>query len=202
MPTTSLTPISPHGSDVAEERGPGGGAAQGQNQPQGSSADLTQDGPGAAQDAAATLADLQARVQVLEEEWRRALADADNLRKRFARDLERMRAEARAEAARQWLPVVDNLDRAVEHAESDPGALIEGLRAIRDQAVRVLADLGFPRRDDTGEPFDPARHEATASVAGTDASPGTVVQVVRPAYGSADRQLRPAQVVVANANGR
>ena len=188
---------------MAGERGPGGGAAQGHNQPQGNSpADLTQDSPEVAQDAAATLADLQARVKVLEEEWRRALADADNLRKRFARDLERMRAEARAEAARQWLPVVDNLDRAVEHAESDPGALIEGLRAIRDQAVRVLADLGFPRRDDTGEPFDPARHEATASVTGTDASPGTIVQVVRPAYGSADRQLRPAQVVVANANGR
>lgn len=184
---------------MAEERGPGGSPAQGQNQPQGNSqADLPPGGPEVAQDAAATLADLQARVKVLEEEWRRALADADNLRKRFARDLERMRAQARAEAARPWLPVVDNLDRALEHAESDPGAVIEGLRAIRDQAVRVLADLGFPRRDDTGEPFDPARHEATASVAGTDASPGTVVQVVRPAYGSADRQLRPAQVVVAN----
>jgi molecular chaperone GrpE len=182
---------------VAEERGPGGDAAGGR--PQGSSqAGLTPGGPGAAQDMAAALADLQARVNAAEQEWRRALADADNLRKRFARDLERMRAEARAEAAAQFLPVVDNLDRAVEHAESDPGAVVEGLRAIRDQAVRVLADLGFPRRDDTGEPFDPARHEAAASAAGTGASPGTVVQVVRPAYGSADRQLRPAQVVVAN----
>jgi molecular chaperone GrpE len=199
MPTTSLTPISPLGSDVAGERGPGGGAAGGRNRPQGNSqADLTPGGPEAAQDAAATLADLQARMKVLEQEWRRALADADNLRKRFARDLERMKAGARAEAARQWLPVVDNLDRALEHAESDPGTLAEGLRAIRDQAVRVLADLGFPRRDDTGEPFDPARHEAAASVPGTDASPGTVVQVVRPAYGSADQQLRPALVVVAN----
>ena len=62
--------------------------------------------------------------------------------------------------ARQWLPVVDNLDRALEHAEADPAAIIDGVRAVRDQALDVLARLGFPRRDDRGARFDPARHEA------------------------------------------
>jgi molecular chaperone GrpE len=148
-------------------------------------------------DAATSIADLRARVEVLENEWRRAVADAENLRKRFARDIERVRAEERAAAARHWLAVVDNLDRAIEYAEADPQAIIEGVRAIRDQAVQMLADLGFPRRDDIGQSFDPARHDAVGSRPGSGAPPGTVVQVVRPAYGAGERQLRPAQVVVA-----
>jgi molecular chaperone GrpE len=125
------------------------------------------------------------------------MADADNMRKRMLRDMERIRAEERANAARLWLPVVDNLDRALEHADADPQSILEGVRAVRDQAVRILADLGYPRREDTGERFDPARHEAVASVPANGAPPGTVVQVVRPGYGSGDNQLRPAMVVVA-----
>ncbi len=61
----------------------------------------------------------------------------------------------------------------------------------------VLAQLGFPRRDDLGATFDPARHEAIAAVTDPDAPAGSVIDVVRPAYGEGDRQLRPAQVVVA-----
>jgi molecular chaperone GrpE len=158
-------------------------------------------GPGEpGEDPAATIADLRARVAALEQEWRRALADADNLRKRYAREVERVRAQDRAEVARRFLPVVDDLDRALEHAAqagSDPSGIVEGVRAVRDEALRVLADLGFPRRDDTGEPFDPARHEAVGSRPTADAPPGTVVQVLRPAYGSGENQLRPAMVVVA-----
>ena len=151
----------------------------------------------AAPDAAAAIANLQARIGVLENEWRRALADADNVRKRSAREAERIRVRERAEAARQWLPVIDDLDRALEHAQADPGSIVGGVRAVRDEALRVLAGLGFPRRDDTGEVFDPARHDAVGSRPGGQAPPGTVVQVVRPAYGSDDQQLRPALVVVA-----
>jgi molecular chaperone GrpE len=102
--------------------------------------------------------------------------------------------------ARRFLPVIDDLDRALEaaqHAETDPAGIVDGVRAVRDEALRVLADLGFPRRDDTGERFDPARHEAVGSVPAGDAPPGTVVQVVRPAYGYGENQLRPAMVVVA-----
>jgi len=93
----------------------------------------------AAPDAAAAIADLQARIGVLENEWRRALADADNVRKWSARDAERIRARERAEAARQWLPVIDDLDRALEHAQADPGSIVGGVRAVRDEALRVLA---------------------------------------------------------------
>ncbi len=99
--------------------------------------------------------------------------------------------------AGQWLPVVDNLDRALSHSDAEPDAIIEGVKAVRDQALAVLAGLGFGRRADAGERFDPARHEAVATRADPDAESGTVIEVVRAGYGEGDHQLRPAQVVVA-----
>jgi molecular chaperone GrpE len=144
-----------------------------------------------------TVAELQAKVARLEDAWRRAFADLDNLRKRTARDAEQRQAAERARVAAEWLPVLDNLDLALEHAGEAHGALVEGVRAVRDQAIAVLARLGFPRRDDLGEMFDPARHEAVATVTDPDAPAGTVVGVVRPGYGDGEHQLRPAAVVVA-----
>jgi molecular chaperone GrpE len=148
----------------------------------------------------ATVADLEARLAEAEDLRLRALAEADNVRKRCAAQVQRAEAEARAQVARQWLPVVDNLERALEHAAADPRTIIEGIRAVRQQALGVLGGLGFPRRDDTGAMFDPARHEAIASRADPGVAPGSVVQVVLPAYGEGDHQLRPAQVVVAEAD--
>ena len=152
------------------------------------------EGNGAASDA---MPALQERITELEDRWRRALADADNIRKRHAREVEQLRGQERALVAREWLPVLDSLDRALEHAGADPGAVIEGVRAVRDQALDVLARLGYPRRDDLGQPFDPARHDAIGTRPAPDAPPGTVVEVARPAYGDGDHQLRPALVVVA-----
>ena len=146
---------------------------------------------------AAQVAELAARVVELEDRWRRALAEADNVRKRCARDMERQRAEEQVRVAAAWLPVLDNLDLALTHADADPGTLVEGIRAVRDQGVDVLARLGFPRREDLGESFDPARHEAVTTVVDENAPPGTVVHVVRPGYGDAERLLRPAGMVVA-----
>lgn len=139
---------------------------------------------------------LEARIADLEDRWRRALADLDNARKRHERDLQRVRLDERIRAAVDWLPVLDNLDRALEHASGDPEAIVEGVEAVRDQAVALLAALGFPRHDEIGTRFDPNLHEAIATVADPEAEPGTVVHVVRPGYGDGDQQLRPAAVVV------
>jgi molecular chaperone GrpE len=166
---------------------PGGQAAQAATTAEGADAAALQ----------ARVAELDKRVAELENLWRRALADADNLRKRHAREIERLGDQERAEVARSWLPVLDNLDRALEHAGTDPGAIIEGVRVVRDQAVDLLSRLGYPRRDDLGARFDPARHEAAASIPSADAPPGTVVEVLHPAYGDGAQQLRPALVVVA-----
>jgi molecular chaperone GrpE len=140
-------------------------------------------------------AEHEAAVAELEDRWRRALADLDNLRKRYARELERERARVAA----QWLPVIDDLDRALAHAAEDPGAVTEGVRAVRDHALAVLARLGYPRYEAVGVPFDPARHEAVKAVADAEAAPGTVVEVLRPGYGREDHWLRPAAVAVATA---
>ena len=145
------------------------------------------------------IADLRDQAETLQDQLLRALAEGDNLRKRTARDVERASAECRADAARRWLPVIDNLDRALAHGGADPGSILDGIRAVRDQAAEVLAGLGFPRRDSPGEPFDPVRHEAVATRPADGVPDGTVVEVVRPGYGDGVHQLRPAQVVVAKA---
>jgi molecular chaperone GrpE len=141
--------------------------------------------------------DQAARIAELEDLRLRALADLDNLRKRCAAQIRRAEEEARAAVARQWLPVIDGLDLALAHATADPATIVDGVKAVREQALAVLARLGFPRRDDRGARFDPTRHEAVASRPGPEAEADLVAEVVRPGYGEGDRQLRPAQVVVA-----
>ncbi|KAK1185073.1 nucleotide exchange factor GrpE [Streptomyces sp. NBS 14/10] len=154
-------------------------------------------GPDAAGGPAPPEDEYAAALAELEDRWRRTLADLDNLRKRHARELERERAAERARTATALLPVIDNLELALSHAEADPATIVEGVRAVRDQAVDALARLGYARQDETGVPFDPARHEVVGVVDDPEAEPGTVVQVLRPGYGDTDNQLRPMAVAVA-----
>jgi molecular chaperone GrpE len=141
--------------------------------------------------------ELRTQLAQMEDRWRRTLADFDNLRKRVARESARQRDDERAAVAARWLPVLDNLELALQHADADPASIVSGVQAVREQALGVLADLGFPLRSDVNQPFDPSRHEAVATMPDADAEPGTVLRVVRPGYGSDERPLRPAAVVVA-----
>jgi molecular chaperone GrpE len=155
--------------------------------------DATSDGD------AASRAESVAREEAaaLQDRLYRALADLENARKRHIRDAERIQSTERARVAGEWLPVLDNLELALEHADSDPAAIVAGVRAVREQALAVLDRLGYPRRDDVGARFDPNRHEAISSVVDDEVAPGTVVHVVRPGYGGDEHLLRPASVVVA-----
>jgi len=146
-------------------------------------------------------ADAGPTVAELEDRWRRAVAELDNLRKRFERQLaEQARAE-RARTAAAFLPVLDNLELALRHADADPTAIVTGVRAVHAQAIDVLTALGYQRIDPAGARFDPARHEAAGSVPAADGVPaGTVVDVHRAGYTAADGTLvRPAVVTVAQA---
>src|SRR5260370_34372537 len=89
----------------------------------------------------ATVADLEARLAEAEDQKLRALADLDNLRKRCAAQVQRPGTDARAQAARQWLPAVDNLERALEHAAADPHTTGEGGQADRQPPRGLPADL-------------------------------------------------------------
>ena len=136
----------------------------------------------------------------MEDQWRRALADNDNLRKRAVRDATQQRAQERAAVALAWLPILDNLELALAHAPAgaeDP--LVEGIASIRKQAVDTLARLGYPRIDAENVPFDPRIHEVVSVVETDDVPPGTLVSVLRPGYGGPDNTLRPAAVVVSRA---
>ena len=140
--------------------------------------------------------DTGAEFAQLEDRWRRALADLDNLRKRYAKDLDRERAAETARVLAAWLPVLDNLELALAHAGSDPQTVVDGVKAIRDQAVQILSRLGFERHDEVGVPFSPELHEVVSVVTQPDLPSGTVIEVLRPGYGENGQQLRPATVVV------
>jgi molecular chaperone GrpE len=147
------------------------------------------------------LTEAQAQVTELNDRWRRAAAELDNFRKRSARDGAQQRTDERAQVLSLWLPVLDNLELALEHAGSQPDGFVDGVRSIRDQALAVLDNLGYPRADDLGEQFDPKLHEAVGTVQSADHKAGTVVHVVRPRYGKEGRVLRPAAVIVAAEQG-
>jgi molecular chaperone GrpE len=136
------------------------------------------------------------QVEELEGRLRRALADLDNLRKRFDREVARERTSQRSSVASEWLPIVDNLELALKHANGDAAPLAKGIEAVYQQAQSVLERLGFPRFDDIGVMFDPRRHEAVSAV-DSDEPAGTILASVRPGYGADEAVLRPAAVVVA-----
>jgi molecular chaperone GrpE len=147
-------------------------------------------------EAVASQPDADLELAKLEDRWRRAVADLDNLRKRYARELDRERTTERSRVAGAWLPIVDNLERAINHADDQSDAVVEGVQSTLDQALQVLEQLGYPRDAQSGVPFDPERHEVVGVVDQPDSAPGTVVEVIRPGYGKGSRQLRPAAVVV------
>ena len=192
---TDQAPPAPHAPQTPAQDGEPASA------PEASSTKDGPDQPPVGESSGTTAKDtehgLRARIEELEDRWRRTVADLDNMRKRFAREREQLREEERARAAADWLPIVDNLELALQHAGADPVANRLHSLADRDQAVDLMARLGFPQRDDTGAPFDPRRHEAVSTVVDESAKPGTVVHVVKPGYGDGTRQLRPASVIVA-----
>ena len=140
--------------------------------------------------------DRDARLAELEDRWRRAAADLDNARKRSARELALARDAERARAAAVFLPVVDGLEDAVGYAAQVNPGLAEGMASIREQAVSTLERLGYPRIDEVGVPFDPRIHEVLSVLERDDAPPRTVVAVARLGFGTPERLLRPAGVVV------
>ena len=140
-------------------------------------------------------AEHEAEIARLEDRYKRALADLDNYRKRSAREVERRVEEGRDALLREWLEAVDTVERA---ARMDPdGPLGQGMRALLDQIEALLARRGVQRIGDTGEPFDPERHDAVEVRMTTDAPENTVVDVIRAGYAIDGRVLRPAQVAVA-----
>jgi molecular chaperone GrpE len=128
----------------------------------------------------------------------RALADLDNVRKRYERRLATAALDERRRVLSMWLPVVDDLERALQYSDGDPSRVVAGVRSVYEHALAVLARLGLERFEDVGEQFDPERHEAVGAV-DSDAAPGSIVAAAQAGYTSEGTTLRPARVVVARA---
>jgi molecular chaperone GrpE len=128
----------------------------------------------------------------------RTKADFENYRKRVARESALAQERGVAKLAKELLPAIDNLDRALEAAATDD-PLLEGVRLVRSELKAALARVGVESFSPGGQSFDPSQHEAMASVPQPDNGPasGTVVEVYQPGYRLGESIIRPARVVVA-----
>lgn len=124
---------------------------------------------------------------------RRLRAEFDNTRKRQEREREKILDSASEKLVKEILPVIDNLDRALE-VEGD---IREGVRSVRDQLVSVLNEEGLSPVASDGEPFDPNVHEAVMGQPSEEHEDGTVIQTFERGYVLNGRPIRPAKVVVA-----
>ncbi|MEJ7598122.1 MAG: nucleotide exchange factor GrpE [Kofleriaceae bacterium] len=149
----------------------------------------------------------EAKIAGLEKEkkenwdrYLRAAADLENLRKRQKREVDDAKLEAKAKTLKEMLPVVDNLERAIEHATTQAGTnpIVEGVQLVLRQFLTAFERLDVAPIDAQDQPFDPNLHEAISQQE-SESPPGTVVQVLQRGYKSGDRLLRPALVVVAKA---
>ena len=134
------------------------------------------------------------------EQYLRASAELDNVRKRAQRDIEAANRYGLEKFAAELLPVRDSLELAVQNSgRADARSLREGQEATLQLLARALEKLGVTVIDPLGEPFDPARHEAMMAQPSNTAEPNSVLQVVQPGYELNGRLLRPARVIVARA---
>jgi len=141
------------------------------------------------------------------DKWLRSEAELDNVRKRARRDVSAAESRGVARLAKELLPALDNLERALAAAEAQPENrdhhLTDGIRLVQPELLGALARVGIEPDSPKGEQFDPHRHEALAQQPVEGAEPGTIVEVYSAGYriraGAADEMvLRPARVVVAS----
>lgn len=179
------TPEPNAGSDVDPARNPGGG------------------NPGAAGGAAdgslrEQLEAAQAERDANRESWLRTQAELENYRKRVQREMDEARRYQVLPLARDVLPVVDNLRRAIAAAEEggDTAGLVDGVRLVLKQLEDTLSRHDVKPIDAAGQPFDPNLHEALQQVPSAEQPPMTVLQEYQRGYRLHDRVIRPSQVVV------
>jgi molecular chaperone GrpE len=135
----------------------------------------------------------------------RTKADFENYRKRATREAAAAQERGAAKLAVALLPAIDNLDRALAHAdevvagEGSNGAesLVAGLKHVHADLIAALGNVGIERYSPEGEPFDPQYHEAVAQQPVEGAQPGVVVEVFQRGYRMGENVVRPARVVVA-----
>ncbi len=150
----------------------------------------------------AQLAEARESIENLKDQALRAKAEAENTRRRAARDVEAAHKFALERFAADLLPVVDSLERAVDAGAAEDaniGAIAEGVGLSLKLFLDTLAKSGIERIDPVGTPFDPQFHQAMSMVESDSAEPGSVLSVLQRGYTLHGRLVRPAMVIVAKA---
>jgi molecular chaperone GrpE len=151
-------------------------------------------------DPAVRLAELEGEVARLKDTVLRSNADQQNQQRRHQREREELRKYATSGLLEDLLPALDSLALGLESAstQADGRAVAEGFRMAVGQLRGILAGQGLVEVNPTGQPFDPARHEAVGSEASATVAEGTVLRVARAGWLLHDRVLRPAAVFVSS----
>lgn len=141
--------------------------------------------------------DLKTELEHVREMYLRKLAEFDNFRKRVDRERGEDRRAGAEEFVKDLLPVLDNFERALEHAGDDSGAFQQGVEMIAKQLRDTLERQGVAEINPVNESFDPELHEAVQRVEDSEHPPGTVAFVMLKGYKMGERLIRPALVGVA-----
>ncbi|WP_073253078.1 nucleotide exchange factor GrpE [Caldanaerovirga acetigignens] len=129
--------------------------------------------------------------------WLRALADYDNFKKRTQKEMERIQLYAGEQLIKDIIPVLDNLERAINSIEDKDSAIYEGIKLIYNQIKSILAKYGVEEIEAEGKPFDPQLHEAIMTVETDEYESDTIVEVLRKGYTYHSKVIRPSLVKVA-----
>ena len=149
--------------------------------------------------------DLLAKYREMEDQLRqekervlRIAADSENFKKRLQREKEEQTRYANEAFMRELLPVIDNLERALQHSAPTPGqnSLLEGLTMTLKGFTDTLARFGCTPVEAIGKPFDPNFHEAVSQEESAEVAPNTVLKELQKGYLLKERLLRPAMVIV------
>ncbi|MDE2109621.1 MAG: nucleotide exchange factor GrpE [Alphaproteobacteria bacterium] len=149
--------------------------------------------------------DAEAQLAEMRDRMLRALADAENTRRRAERERQDVSQYAIARFARDMLQIADNFGRALaacpkelrDAADPQVKAVIDGVEATERQLLGTLEQYGVKMIDTSDGKFDPNRHQAIAEVPGDGKPAGSIVNVVQTGYMIGERLLRPAMVTVA-----
>ena len=143
------------------------------------------------------LESLKDQVAQQEDKYLRLAAEYDNYRRRTAKEKDSIWNDAKADAAQAFLPVYDNLERALKQETADE-AYKKGVEMTMTQLKEVLTKLGIEEIPALGEPFDPNLHNAVMHVEDEGAGENTIVDVFQTGFKSGDKVVRFAMVKVAN----
>jgi molecular chaperone GrpE len=141
---------------------------------------------------------LRAELEQAKDRALRCQAELDNYRKRAAREMDEHRRYASISLMRDLLPVMDNIQRAIEAAEksTDGSGLLDGVKLVAQQLDNVLECHHCVKIKALGEPFDPNLHHAILQQPSEEYPPNTVIMVTQDGYLLHDRVVRPSQVIV------